>query len=249
MSKIILSTNSLDLEIDSKRIFKSINLNVYKNKINTILGPSGCGKTSLLNSLALLNRNKKNFYLSGSINCCNETIDLSKENSSYSKRFGFVFQEALCFPVSIEKNLSIALLEHSIVDRRNLNSKIEELLSMVGLWDEVKDKLNQPANKLSGGQKQRLCIARAMSIDPEILLLDEPTSNLDPLSRELIESVLLNLKQKVSMILVTHNIEQAKKLSDYVNIMAYGLDGGYLIDSNNIIKTESINNGIYHTFV
>jgi len=202
---------------------KNINLPVYEKKVIALIGPSGCGKTTLLRSFNRMhdlypgNRYKGEILLDGE-NILKEDYDLIKLRS----KVGMVFQKPTPFPMSIFDNVAYGLKLRGIKDRKILEEKVEKALKQAALWNEVKDRLKDSASGLSGGQQQRLVIARALAVEPEVLLFDEPTSALDPISTSKIEELVVSLKETVTIIIVTHNMQQAARVSDYTAFMYLG---------------------------
>ncbi len=202
---------------------KKINIPVYEKKVTALIGPSGCGKTTLLRSFNRMhdlypgNRYKGEILLDGE-NILKDDYDLIKLRS----KVGMVFQKPTPFPMSIFDNVAYGLKLRGIKDKRILEEKVEKALKQAALWDEVKDRLKDSASGLSGGQQQRLVIARALAVEPEVLLFDEPTSALDPISTSKIEELVVSLKETVTIIIVTHNMQQAARVSDYTAFMYLG---------------------------
>ena len=228
----ILEIKNLSVSYEDNKIFKGININIKKNKITSIIGPSGCGKTTFLKTLNSIINEEGNPEIEGEIFFKGKNIkDIDEEN--LRKNIGLVFQTPTPFPFSIYKNMTYVPVYYGITDKKELDSIVKEKLETAGLYEEVKNELNKSALKLSGGQQQRLCIARSLTAEPEIILLDEPCSALDIQNTEKIEQMLLNLSEKYTIIIVTHNLFQAKRISDYT---AFFLDGG-LVEFN---KTEKI---------
>ena len=228
----ILEIKNLSVSYEDKKILKGININIKKNKITSIIGPSGCGKTTFLKTLNSIISEEGNPEIEGEIFFKGKNIkDIDEEN--LRKNIGLVFQTPTPFPFSIYKNMTYVPVYYGITDKKELDSIVKEKLETAGLYEEVKNELNKSALKLSGGQQQRLCIARSLTAEPEIILLDEPCSALDIQNTEKIEQMLLNLSEKYTIIIVTHNLFQAKRISDYT---AFFLDGG-LVEFN---KTEKI---------
>ena len=228
----ILEIKNLSISYEDKKILKGININIKKNKITSIIGPSGCGKTTFLKTLNSIINEEGNPEIEGEIFFKGKNIkDIDEEN--LRKNIGLVFQTPTPFPFSIYKNMTYVPVYYGITDKKELDSIVKEKLETAGLYEEVKNELNKSALKLSGGQQQRLCIARSLTAEPEIILLDEPCSALDIQNTEKIEQMLLNLSEKYTIIIVTHNLFQAKRISDYT---AFFLDGG-LVEFN---KTEKI---------
>jgi len=205
------------------RALNKINLSVYKNAVTSLIGPSGCGKTTLLRCFNRLHDlYPKNRY-EGEILFKDENV-LSNETDliKLRSRIGMVFQKPTPFPMSIFDNIAYGLKLKGIKKMSDLSESVEEALGHAALWDEVKDKLNTSAYELSGGQQQRLVIARALAVNPEVLLFDEPTSALDPISAAKIEELTEMLKKEITIIIVTHNMQQAARISDYTALMYLG---------------------------
>ncbi len=202
---------------------KNINMPIYENRVTALIGPSGCGKTTLLRSFNRMhdlypgNRYEGEILLDGE-NILREDIDLIDLRS----RVGMVFQKPTPFPMSIFDNVAYGLKIRGIKDKTELSERVEKALKQAALWDEVKDRLNEPASGMSGGQQQRLVIARALAVEPEVLLFDEPTSALDPISTAKIEELVVQLKENVTIVIVTHNMQQAARVSDYTGFMYMG---------------------------
>ncbi|MFN3920925.1 MAG: phosphate ABC transporter ATP-binding protein PstB [Caldimicrobium sp.] len=202
---------------------KNINLQIFKNKITALIGPSGCGKTTLLRCINRIhdlyphNRYEGEIFFKGK-NILSKEIDLIELRS----RIGMVFQKPTPFPMSIFDNVAYGLRLKGIKNKKELQERVEKALREAALWDEVKDILHQSGFSLSGGQQQRLCIARAIAVEPEVLLFDEPTSALDPISTGKIEDLIVQLKEKITIVIVTHNMQQAARISDYTAFMYLG---------------------------
>lgn len=216
----ILKLKNINVFYGDKKILDNINIEFERNKITSIIGPSGCGKTTLLKTINKIILEENNAQITGDmefdgINSNNIPIEILRKN------IGIVFQNPTPFPMSIYKNISYALKYYGY-NKKYLENKIIDILKSVNLYDEVKDKLNTSALKLSGGQKQRLCLARSLTVEPNILLLDEPCSSLDIVNSEKIENILIKLKENYTIIIVTHNINQAKKISDNTIFMRDG---------------------------
>ncbi len=217
----IIEIKKLCVSYGSQKVLENISYGFKKNKITAVLGSSGCGKTTLLQALNNLLSEEANVKISGDIRLNGDSI-YTMLPEALRKEVGLVFQTPVVFPTSIYKNMSYALSYHALNSRRDLDKAVEEKLKLAGLYEEVKDKLKKSAVKLSGGQKQRLCIARALTIEPKVLLLDEPCSALDIDNTLLIEKLLMKLKESISIIIVTHNIEQAKRIGDEIITMKSG---------------------------
>lgn len=245
----IIEINNLSAFYGPKQILNSINLNIKQNKITAIIGPSGCGKSTFLKTLNLLALEENDFHYNGDIKIENRSIkSIPKEN--LRKNVSLVFQQPTCFPFSIYKNMSYALNYHTDYTKKEIDSLIIENLKLTGLYDEISENLQISALKLSGGQQQRLCIARTLAIKPKILLLDEPCSALDINNSRIIEDLLIKLSCEYTIVIVTHNLNQAKRISDYT---AFFLDGKLVeygktsdIFNNPIqIDTQNYIQGIY----
>jgi len=204
-------------------VLKGINLSAYKNVVTALIGPSGCGKTTLLrcfnrmHDLYPKNRYEGEIVFQGK-NILSKDVDVINLRS----RIGMVFQKPTPFPMTIFDNVAYGLKLKGINKRTELSERVENALKNSAIWDEVKDKLNVSAYELSGGQQQRLVIARALAVEPEVLLFDEPTSALDPISTSKIEELLVQLKSKITIIIVTHNMQQAARVSDWTGFVMLG---------------------------
>ncbi len=223
MNKIISNPENIRVEVKNFDFFygkfqalKNISMKVEKNKVTALIGPSGCGKSTFLRSVNRMNDLIEGTKYVGDILLDNENI-FSKDYDivSLRKKIGMVFQRPNPFPKTIFDNITYGPKVHGEKDKDKLMEIVESSLKAVALWDEVKDKLHQSALGLSGGQQQRLCIARAIAVQPEILLMDEPTSALDPISTSKIEELIRELEQKYTIIIVTHNMQQAARISEY----------------------------------
>lgn len=215
MAETIISSRDLHLYYGKKEALKGINLDIYKGEITAMIGPSGCGKSTYLRSLNRMNDLIPNVTITGSVMYKGKDIYSPKTDTvELRKEIGMVFQQPNPFPFSIYENVVYGLRLKGVNDKQILDKVVEESLKAASVWDDVKDKLHQSALSLSGGQQQRVCIARVLAVDPDIILLDEPTSALDPISSGKIENTLLELKGKYTMIIVTHNMSQATRISD-----------------------------------
>ena len=193
---------------------KNINMNIQKGQVSAFIGPSGCGKSTFIRSLNRMNDLVDNCSINGKIFFHGDNIYKKYDVNSLRKKVGMVFQKPNPFPMSIYDNLTFGPKTHGIKNKDKLDSIVEEALKDVGLWKDVKDRLNKSALSLSGGQQQRLCIARSIAIKPEVILMDEPTSALDPISTLKIEELINKLKKDYTIIIVTHNMQQAHRISD-----------------------------------
>lgn len=217
----ILKVKNLSIEMENKKILNNIDMEIKTNKITAIIGPSGCGKTTFLKSLNRLIEENQEVKIEGKI--LFQDRDITDINiDEFRKKVGLVFQNPTPFPFSIYKNMVYAPIYYGEKNKKRLESIVREKLEDAGLYDEVKDDLKKSALKLSGGQQQRLCIARALTVDPQILLLDEPCSALDIQNSDKIEKLLKKLSEKYTIVIVTHNLFQAKRIADYT---AFFLDG------------------------
>lgn len=193
---------------------KDVNLDIQANKITALIGPSGCGKSTVLRTLNRMNDTVPGAKVTGSILIHNENIYNNKDLIELRRKVGMVFQRPFPFPMSIYDNIAYGPRMHGLTDKKTLDEIIEKSLKDAALWEEVKNKVNDHAYELSGGQQQRLCIARALAVEPEILLLDEPCSALDPIATLKIEDLLNELKKELTIVIVTHNMQQASRISD-----------------------------------
>lgn len=205
---------NLELYYGDFKALKNINLNIQEKEITAFIGPSGCGKSTLLKTLNRMNDLVEGCRITGSVKLDGEDIYGKIDVNHLRKRVGMVFQKHNPFPMSIFDNIAYGPRTHGIRSKSKLNEIVEKSLRDVAIWDEVKDRLNKSALGLSGGQQQRLCIARALAVEPEVILMDEPTSALDPISTSKIEDLAIELKEKYTIIIVTHNMQQAARISD-----------------------------------
>ena len=212
MDKIIVE--NLDLFYGKFQALKSINLNIPENEITAFIGPSGCGKSTLLKTLNRMNDLVENCCVEGSVKLDDEDIYGDIDINLLRKRVGMVFQKPNPFPMSIYDNIAFGPRTHGIRSKAKLDDIVERALRDAAIWDEVKDRLKKSALGMSGGQQQRLCIARALAVNPEVLLMDEPTSALDPISTAHIEDLAIKLKKDYTIVIVTHNMQQAVRISD-----------------------------------
>lgn len=216
-SAVHIKTEHLEVSYHGRPALEHVNLTLRRGAITALVGPSGCGKTSLLMSLNRLTDVIPGCRVSGTLQIDRLDVLASDTDLLHLRRIvGMVFQKPAVFPFSIRKNLELPLREHGIRDRPVLSATIEQGLRQVGLWDEVKDRLDHPAQALSGGQQQRLCLARALVLSPDILLLDEPCSALDPISSGIVEDLIAGLRGRYTIVIVTHNLAQARRLADHV---------------------------------
>lgn len=214
MSDVAFKIKGMNLFYGKFHALKNINLELEKREISAFIGPSGCGKSTLLKSLNRMNDLIESCKISGEIRLNGDDIYGNYNVNLLRKKVGMVFQKPNPFPMSIYENIAFGPKTHGIRDKNKLNEIVESTLKNVALWGELKDRLKDSALSLSGGQQQRLCIARALAINPEVVLMDEPTSALDPISTLKIEELTLKLKEHYTIIIVTHNMQQAARISD-----------------------------------
>jgi phosphate transport system ATP-binding protein len=216
-----LRADKLNFYYGSFRALYDISINVHANKITALIGPSGCGKSTFLRTLNRINETIRNTRVEGNITLDGEDI-LGLDVTSLRRRIGMVFQRPNPFPKSIYDNVAYGLKINAMAARSEMRDRVEQSLRRAALWEEVKDKLHQSAYALSGGQQQRLCIARALAVDPEILLLDEPCSALDPIATAKIEELMFALKESCTMVIVTHSMQQAARTADNTGFFLLG---------------------------
>ena len=218
-----ISTLDLNLYYGNNHALKNINLDIYENQITAFIGPSGCGKSTYLKTLNRMNDLVPNVTINGKVWIDGEDIyDPKVDTTLLRKKVGMVFQQPNPFPMSIYDNIAYGPRIHGIKGKAELDAIVEKSLRGAALWDEVKDRLKRSALGLSGGQQQRLCIARALAVEPEILLMDEPTSALDPISTLKIEDLMGELKKNYTVVIVTHNMQQATRIADYTAFFLVG---------------------------
>lgn len=221
--KYKLESKDVKVWYDDFLAIKGIDMSIKANKVTAFIGPSGCGKSTFLRLFNRMNDYVDGFRLEGEIRIDGENIYKKKINvEQLRKQVGMVFQKPNPFPKSIFENVAYGLKIQGIKDKKFLKEKVEQSLKQVALWDEVKDDLNKSALALSGGQQQRLCIARTLAVEPSIILMDEPTSALDPLSTAKIEELIYELKKEYTIVIVTHNMQQASRVSDYTAFFYLG---------------------------
>lgn len=216
---------NLSFSYGDKPVVKGVSLPIFENKVTALIGPSGCGKTTLLRCFNRMHDLYQIAKYQGEILLQPEgrnILDKDIDPIEVRMRIGMVFQKPNPFPKSIFENVAYGMRVRGIKKKSFIQDKVEQSLRQASLWDEVKDRLNSSAQMLSGGQQQRLCIARALAVEPEILLLDEPTSALDPISTGHIEELVVELKKEVTIVIVTHNLHQAARISDYTAFMFLG---------------------------
>ena len=212
MSKF--NIGNMNLYYGDFHALKDINMEIQANEITAFIGPSGCGKSTFLKSLNRMNDLVDGCRITGKIELDGEDIYGNIDVNLLRKRVGMVFQNPNPFPMSVYDNIAYGPRTHGIRSRAKLDEIVERFLKQAAIWDELKDRLKKSALGLSGGQQQRLCIARALAVEPEVILMDEPTSALDPISTSKIEDLVLELKEKYTIVMVTHNMQQATRVSD-----------------------------------
>ena len=218
-----ISVENLDLYYGAHQALKNINMNIEKGKITAFIGPSGCGKSTFLKTLNRMNDLVENVKIEGKVLLDGEDIYSPKVDTTLlRKKVGMVFQQPNPFPMSIYDNIAYGPRIHGIKSKALLDEIVESSLKGAAIFDEVKDRLKKSALGLSGGQQQRLCIARALAVKPEVLLMDEPTSALDPISTIKIEELMSELKKEYTVVTVTHNMQQAARISDYTSFFLVG---------------------------
>lgn len=223
MDKTRIKVENLDLYYGDNHALKDISMDIMENSITAFIGPSGCGKSTFLRTLNRMNDLVENVKITGKVMLDDEDIySKDMDTTLLRKRIGMVFQQPNPFPMSIYDNVAYGPRVHGIRNKAQLDRLVEESLKGAAIWDEVKDRLKKSALGLSGGQQQRLCIARALAVEPEVLLMDEPTSALDPISTQRIEDLMEELKKKYTVAVVTHNMQQALRVSDYTAFFLVG---------------------------
>ena len=224
-----IRVNDLDLYYGEKQALKDINMEIKENEVTALIGPSGCGKSTFLRCLNRMNDLIDCVKINGKIYMDDEEILTTNDVISLRTRVGMVFQKPNPFPMSIYDNVAYGPKNQGIKDKKQLDKIVEESLRGAAIWDEVKDRLKSPALGLSGGQQQRVCIARTIAMKPDVILMDEPTSALDPISTSKVEDLMATLKSKYTIVIVTHNMQQAARISDKTGFFL----NGELIEFNN----------------
>jgi len=216
------SIKDVNLWYNDFQALRSINMDIRSHEITAFIGPSGCGKSTLIKSLNRMNDLVEGCKITGEILLDGESIHGNIDVNALRKRVGMVFQKPNPFPMSIYDNIAYAPRTHGIKSKFKLNEIVEKSLQDAAIWDELKDRLKKSALSLSGGQQQRLCIARALSVQPDVLLMDEPTSALDPISTSKIEELVIKLKKDYTIVIITHNMQQATRISDNTGFFLLG---------------------------
>ena len=221
MNKPIITVNDLNLWYGQTKALKNINIEIPQKSITALIGPSGCGKSTFLKTLNRMNDLIPSVKITGEVRYRGENI-FETEVNNLRKEVGMVFQKPNPFPMSIYDNIAYGPRTHGIKNRAQLDDIVEKALRGAAIWDEVKDRLKKNALGMSGGQQQRLCIARALAVEPKVLLMDEPTSALDPISTSRIEDLAMELKKDYTIVIVTHNMQQAVRISDQTAFFLLG---------------------------
>jgi phosphate transport system ATP-binding protein len=223
MSEVKITTQDFNFFYGTFKALKNINIDIEKNKVTALIGPSGCGKSTFLRSLNRMNDIILGARVEGTVEIDGENIyDRGVDVVGLRRRVGMVFQKSNPFPKSIFDNVAYGLRINGERDKATIVKQVEHSLKDAALWDEVQDRLNNSAMDLSGGQQQRLCIARALAVQPEVILMDEPASALDPIATQKIEELIFKLKEKYTIVIVTHNMQQAARVSDYTAFFYLG---------------------------
>lgn len=223
MNKTKILVEDLHLYYGENHALKGVNMDIKENAITAFIEPSGCGKSTFLKTLNRMNDLVDNVRITGTVKLDGEDIyGKNIDTTILRKKVGMVFQQPNPFPMSIYDNIAYGPRVHGIKDKKSLDRIVEDSLRGAAIWDEVKDRLKKSALGLSGGQQQRICIARALAVEPEVLLMDEPTSALDPISTTKIEDLMEELKKKYTVVVVTHNMQQAARVSDYTAFFLVG---------------------------
>lgn len=221
--KAIISVKDLNLYYGENHALKGVNMDIYENNVTAFIGPSGCGKSTFLKTLNRMNDLVENVKITGEVRYEDKDIfDSNVDTTELREKIGMVFQQPNPFPMSIYDNIAYGPRVHGIKDKHTLDQIVEESLRGAAIFDEVKDRLKKSALGLSGGQQQRICIARALAVKPKVLLMDEPTSALDPISTLKIEELMEELKKQYSIVVVTHNMQQASRVADYTAFFLVG---------------------------
>ena len=228
-NKTKIRVNDLDLYYGEKQALKGINMDIRENEVTALIGPSGCGKSTFLRCLNRMNDLIDCVKINGKIYMDDEEILTTNDVIGLRTRVGMVFQKANLFPMSIYDNVAYGPRNQGIKDKKILDKIVEESLKGAAIWDEVKDRLKSPALGLSGGQQQHVCIARTIAMKPDVILMDEPTSALDPISTSKVEELMATLKNQYTIVIVTHNMQQAARISDKTGFFL----NGELIEFNN----------------
>ncbi len=227
----ILSIKNLSLYYSKKKALDNVSLDIYQGCITALIGPSGCGKTSFLSALNRLTDMISGCRVTGEVHFNHvDLFDPALDVQLLRRDIGMIFQKPVPFPLSIRRNIELPLREHGMHKQAELNDRVEQVLQDVGLWEEINHRLDSPAQALSGGQQQRLCIARALALKPKVLLMDEPCSALDPLSSGVVEDLIQSLRGRYTVVIVTHNLAQARRIANYAGFFWVKDRAGSLIE-------------------
>ncbi|TXI29651.1 MAG: phosphate ABC transporter ATP-binding protein [Nitrosomonas oligotropha] len=227
----VIEVENLSLRYGDKTALDKVTLDIYRGCITALIGPSGCGKTSFLSAINRLTDLIPNCVIGGRIRVDGQDIHTAESNvQTLRRKVGMVFQKPIPFPLSIRRNLSLPLREQGVTRRSEIDAISEQVLRDVGLWDEVCDRLDTAALNLSGGQQQRLCIARALALNPQILLMDEPCSALDPIASGVVEDLISHLRGRYTIVIVTHNLAQARRIANYAAFFWVKERAGHLVE-------------------
>jgi len=229
--EILLCAEHLSVNYGSTAAIRDVTLPIYRGCITAIVGPSGCGKSTLLSTFNRMTDLVPRCQVTGRVTLNNQDIfDRGTNLLTLRRRVGMIFQKPNPFPLSIRKNLTFPLKQHGVNGRHRLQEIVEKSLRDVGLWEEVRDRLDAPALALSGGQQQRLCLARALALEPEVVLLDEPCSALDPIASGVVEDLILSLRTRYTVLIVTHNLAQARRIADDLAVFWVRDGAGTLVE-------------------
>lgn len=236
--KNYIEATGISVKYGDREVLSNVNFSTDTCSITALIGPSGCGKTTFLSCFNRLTDLSPNCVVTGSLNIAGHNIfDCKTDMQNLRKKVGMIFQKPNPFPMTIWKNVALPLQQHGVKSKRDLNLRVEQAINDVGLWDEVKDRLHTPALALSGGQQQRLCIARAIALKPDILLFDEPCSALDPVASSCVEDLIRSLRTSFTILIVTHNLAQARRIADRTGVFWLKDGVGQLIELG---KTEQV---------
>jgi len=227
----VIEVRDLSVTYDGEAALRDVNVEIPRGCITAVVGPSGCGKSTFLNTLNRMTDLLPGCRVGGSVRFeGHDIVNGETDLIALRRRVGMIFQRPNPFPLSVRANLAFPLKHHGVGDRRERGARVESILKQVGLWEEVKDRLDAPATELSGGQQQRLCLARALVLEPEVLLLDEPCSALDPIAGGVVEDLILSLRGRYTLVVVTHNLAQARRIADDVAVFWMRNGAGALIE-------------------
>lgn len=222
-NKVKIKASHVNFYYGDKQALNDIDLEIYQNKATAFIGPSGCGKSTFIRLLNRMNDLIHKTRMEGEIFCNGKNIyDSDVDIAAIRRQIGMVFQKPNPFPKTIFENVAYGLEVNGVKDKKRIEDKVMESLSQAALWDEVKDRLHDSALQLSGGQQQRLCIARCLAVEPDVILFDEPCASLDPISTRSIEKLILELKKKYTILIVTHNMQQAARVADFTAFFYLG---------------------------